>query len=357
MPWFASILLQAYLSEDVAAAPERCNRSSIRAAFIIAGHARTFVHKDVWQSMLANAIRGFEARAHTFFLISGNDHGSTKGHRPVLSDEVAVRQAASRFEPTVLRYETEERELPRLPAHCLLKGSKSGDYWRSGQSWWLQWWQTWDRLRRAFDLVVEYETDHGFQFDWVVRIRPDAWFFDVGPAHCELTPASGIVTPAGIAGCLPPCMNDHLAWVPRSFADHYFLNATAELQRCNGTSLASAMRDFGYFLYRRLAHKAPVAMALPVAYTLVRPCRNFASDGQAAPDCERVLSSSLVTGHPGMRLWEVANWSGWREQRYDQCRARWPSWPNGTFPRSRDLMPNLAAVPPPQSVRLGKPVC
>lgn len=339
-----------------AASPARCN-SSTRAAFIIAGHARTFILKDVRHSLLVNAIRAFEARAFTFFLISGDDHGSNKGHRPVVSDETAVREAASEFRPTVFRYDSGERELPQLPATCVLNGTKSGDYWRSGQSWWVQWWQTWDRLRRAFNMVVEYEEAHGFAFEWVVRIRPDAWFFDTGPAHCELTPSAGIVTPAGVAACVSPCMNDHLAWVPRAFAAHYFFDATAELQRCNGTSLASAMRDFGYFLFRRLVHKVPIAIATPVAYTLVRPCRNFSADGQAAPECSRVLSSAIAAGHPGMRWWRVANASGWREQQYDSCRARWASWPNGTLPRRRGSIPNLAAVPPPRFARFGKPVC
>ena len=120
-----------------AASPARCN-SSTRAAFIIAGHARTFILKDVRHSLLVNAIRAFEARAFTFFLISGDDHGSNKGHRPVVSDETAVREAASEFRPTVFRYDSGERELPQLPATCVLNGTKSGDYWRSGQSWWVQ---------------------------------------------------------------------------------------------------------------------------------------------------------------------------------------------------------------------------
>eukprot|EP00966_Prymnesium_polylepis_P265800 6140057-Prymnesium_polylepis.1 len=186
------------------------------AAFLVVGHARTFVLEAVARDMLSNAIRSFEAHAATFFVLSDDDHGSTKAHEKVHNSERAVAAAAATFKPVAFRYDAIDSARPRVPKDCALQrelnGSSTLGSYASDQPWLLAWWQTWDRLRSAFQLVVAHEAAREMRFDWVVRLRPDAWFFLPGFAYCQLDPAEGVFSPSGIAGCHGPCMNDHLAW-------------------------------------------------------------------------------------------------------------------------------------------------
>ena len=324
------------------------------AAWIFAGHARTFVLEPVHQGMLSNAVLSFETDAYTFVLLSSDDPGSTKGNAPVRSEEWSVRAAVARLRPKAFVYETcnNSTHQPNVPKDCKLNlpGMPTvGDgYHRIHDTpWWLGWWQTWDKLGRAFKLVQKYEASHylheashaPFRFDWVMRMRPDAWFFAPGPAYCQLAPSRGIFTPAGVAGCVPPCVNDHLAWAPRKWADAYFLSATPELENCHGSELRRSMRDYGYYLMDRLRRRrVPLADTELVPYTIVRACfakpapfntvpANGTDIHGAAPACKRVLTASngLVLGMPGFG--NIANVTQRQKELKAQCVSQWPIWP------------------------------
>ena len=198
----------------------------------------------------------------------------------------------------------------------------------SDQPWLLAWWQTWDRLRSAFGLVVAYESSHMLRFEWVVRLRPDAWFFRPGFAFCTLNPADGVVTPSGIAGCSAPCINDHLAWIPRQFADGYF-DAAEELENCHDPSVfLRRMRDYGHFLYHRLLRRGVrVAPARLVPYTLARPCSSFHIDAAAVADCNRIGHDSGA--HPGGKLlMALESTREWHHESIAECVKQW-TWPPG----------------------------
>ena len=310
------------------------------AAFIFAGHARTFILDAVHEAMLSNAVLSFGADAYNFFVLGADDPGSTKGNLPVRSDEASVRKAVALLNPVAFVYEAADsptsNATPVVPADCVLSlgpGKQVGDGYHRvvAQPWWLGWWQTWHKLSRAFELVRGYETSHApWRFDWVVRLRPDAWFFSPSFAYCEVDPSEGIVTPAGVAGCSGRCVNDHLAWVPRAWAEPYFLGATPELEQCHGSAFLDTMHDYGYHLRYRLERQhVPFASARLVPYTIVRACgtsRNRSTIGSAAPACKRVTMDNVFTqGHPG--IGQLRNARQWRAEQHSQCLIRWPNWP------------------------------
>ena len=323
---------------SLVAQPRRCGvRSSAPplAAFVLVGHPRTFVKSTVHEHLLRHAIKDFEAQAYTFLLLSADDHGSSKGHAVARSTDDAVGAAVARFRPKAFRYERVDAAQPSIPADCDLESTRHrvGDYASQQCSasqkhscWLVGWWQTWERLRRAFALVREYEEAHSLRFDWIVRLRPDAWFFGPGPAHCELSRSEGIVTPAGVAGCSRQCLNDHLAWIPRAHADAFF-NATSELEQCHDGAFRKRMIDYGYFLRERLQRAGvPIANVRRVPYTIARPCDAFSRNGSAYADCGRIKQSlTIARGHPGMQNVPQSAF----EAMYAQCVARWPEWPPG----------------------------
>ena len=82
--------------------------------------------------------------------------------------------------------------------------------------------ETHHKLDACYAAVEAFEAAHSMQFDWVVRMRPDIWFFDTMPPHCTLQ-AGAISFPVGVTGCgYSPCVNDHMAFTPRSLASSYF---------------------------------------------------------------------------------------------------------------------------------------
>jgi hypothetical protein len=376
--------------------PMDCRGPDPLAAFIFAGHARTLVLESVHSSLLS-AVTSFSSRAYSFFLLSADDQGSTKGHAPVTVDEDDVRAAVAHFKPNaVLKYEHADASRPIIPTACILNGTahngKVGDYAlrQSGQSWLLAWWQTWHRLHRALDMVLAYEAEHALTFNWVVKLRPDAWFYAPGPSHCEIERAArrhsshvgtsssmrAVVTPAGVAGCVAPCVNDHLAWIPREHAVDFFA-ATSELDRCRGTDFFNRMRDYGHFLHSYLTRQraclssapietplcaltrvcplkggsrmvnrwitcpigarfvspfadVPLADVLFVPYTIVRPCANFSDDRSAYADCSRVATiKSLGSGHPGIA--KVPNLESRSKESFQRCLSSWSPWPPRHF--------------------------
>jgi hypothetical protein len=149
--------------------------------------------------------------------------------------------------------------------------------------------ETHDKLRTCLRHVVTYERNHALSFDWVVRLRPDVWFFAPLPAHCTLQHGH-LAFPAGVTGCgYSPCINDHLAFAPRHLASTYF-DVVDDMASCDGMyDLAKHWRN--YMLWRLMVRRVPLAEPSPVVpYTLLRPCAN-ASAAAFYPECVRWTSA------------------------------------------------------------------
>ena len=162
-----------------AAAGAACSgRVPVAAAFIIAGQPRTLT-EPLAQRGLVSAIQSFGADAFTFAYLTDDDGGSSKGHAAVVHTNIThVQEAIAALRPKAVYYGPLTRVMSRPPEACHMSASLLAPYaGPDSKPTWRVWWETWEKLRRAFDLVTEYERTHRLSFDWVVRLRPDLWFF------------------------------------------------------------------------------------------------------------------------------------------------------------------------------------
>ena len=187
--------------------------------------------------------------------------------------------------PVDLRFERFNGK-PQSPADCDLNASKMVNKAELSLGGLIRWWETQEKARRCFEAVVQYELANGFAFDWVVRLRPDIWFFGSVPPYCQLS-RSSVSLPRGVVLCAGRCVNDHLAWVPRPLARAFFNLTESHIRSCHGHRLVDAFVEPPQFLLWQMkisslawTHPPPV-----IPYALLRAC---STDGiEATPICAR----------------------------------------------------------------------
>ena len=306
--------------------------------------SRTFTHPAAVKGINNNVVAAFGAKVTNFFYLTSDDGGSSYGHAPIEADSGAVYRAMSEVAGTFgSAYYGQFIGNPLLGAgHAMrsaLEATSSGRYGRTSL-WvadgaangsvprWRTWWETWEKVRRCFEMVQEYEARRRVVFDWVLRLRPDLWFFRPLP-HVSTLDVKSLYIPAGIVACkVLPCLNDHLAIIPRAHADQYFglasVMTTCETRECAWSFAKDIALEYTTYLYRRLVTQHQLSLASPplaLAYTILRPCGASArpsstrAGGQsgsspspssntnsshpavtAAPECHRLLD------HPFERL-------------------------------------------------------
>lgn len=155
-----------------------CTNGTRSAAFLITGQLRTLV-EPLAQRALINAIASFGTYAFTFAYLTDDDEGSSKGHRAsVHSNITRVRTAIAALHLKHIYYGPFKDVLKKPPTLCRMSTELLAPY--AGphtKPTWRVWWETWEKLRRAFELMTEYELSHQMRFDWVVKLRADLWFF------------------------------------------------------------------------------------------------------------------------------------------------------------------------------------
>ena len=242
------------LQRDNSAAPSmlpalstQCGDDSQRRAVAVCfcGAARTFVHPVAHES-IATAIRSFGAPAFNFFYLQQAETGSMKGHAAIQDNVTLLAAALFKFRPKAVHYGPLPRHRPIPPNRSCVDPTRRGLSHKRMQDA-VRWWETWERVRLCYELVVAFEASQpSVGFGWVVRLRPDVFFFSSHPMPraCELPAGAGQVTvPLGVVMCHAPCMNDHMAWVPRHTADVYFLRSL-DLERCSSSEMARSSRDY-----------------------------------------------------------------------------------------------------------------
>ena len=291
------------------------------AAFCFAGQPRTLAEPAVVRGIVNHLFSAFGTHAVPFFYLTNDDgitsRGGSWGHGRAAENATAVRAAIS----TLIARASSLRNHSRLLAgtgawyygpfarngslHPAMRRVISTSSLRerylgnSTQTRWEAWWDTWEKIRRCFALVRAHEQRHAIRFHWVVRSRPDLWFFASMPHHSTL-PANAISFAAGVIGCRNlPCLNDHLAFVPRALADDFF-DAALDLSECDSarcaTDFVHDMKfEFAHYLHSRLSRRAvPFSTpSLPLPYTLMRPCKvpvppGHGATGLTAPECFRL---------------------------------------------------------------------
>ena len=249
-PLLPTILLQRDNSATPSMIPAlstQCGDDSQRRAVAICfcGAARTFVHPVAHES-IARAIRSFGAPAFNFFYLQQAETGSMKGHAAIQDNVTLLAAALFKFRPKAVHYGPLPRHRPIPPNRSCVDPTRRGLSHKRMQDA-VRWWETWERVRLCYELVVAFEASQpSVGFGWVVRLRPDVFFFSSHPMPraCELPAGAGQVTvPLGVVMCHAPCMNDHMAWVPRHTADVYFLRSL-DLERCSSSEMARSSQDY-----------------------------------------------------------------------------------------------------------------
>lgn len=338
-----------------------------KAAFCFTGHPRTFIHPEA-RASIKRAIRGFGADAYTFFVLTDDDGGSSWAHPPIHATPSEVTAAMAELRPKAASYGAPPAESSSyaasrrascgLPPEGLTRAIGSRPFMRT-------FYETHSKLRACYQAVAAFEEAHALRFDWVVRMRPDIWFFGKLPAYCSMAP-SKISFPVGVVGCgYSPCINDHMAFMPRSLAHHYF-DIASDMQTCEGVkSLSKHWKN--YNLWRLMDHGVPLAEPSPlIPYTLLRPCGN-ASAATYYPECHRWTSKPLEKNAGlahyanGSALPTLQQYMADRVGVHQRCRekasARFPAFAaidgDGQFDakRLRSCKWTMAQPTPPRSAR------
>lgn len=297
------------------------------AAFCFTGHPRTLIHTAA-QATITQAIRSFGAHAYTFFVLTDDDGGSSWGHPPIRHHDLGAVQAAMAafhpkvaqygpFDPSLASYAADRRKACGMSREGLTRAIGSRPFMRT-------FFESHHKLRVCYEHVASFEMRHAMRFDWIVRMRPDIWFFGHLPSHCQLS-KGGITFPAGVVGCgYAPCINDHIAFTPRRWSSFYFRIAD-DMRTCPGLkNLSIHWKD--YNVWRLLGQSVPLVEPSPVVpYTLLRPCGN-PSPSSFYPECHRWAERAGIEKNAG--LTHYANGSALpnihtyrieRRQAYNRC--------------------------------------
>ena len=198
----------SFPAEDVG-----CARPPPKAAFCFTGQPRTFIHPEAQRSIV-RALKSFGADAYTFFVLTDDDPGSSYHHPSIRSSGDGVRAAMAALRPKYASYAPLEASAAGYANErrvaCGMK--EEGVTHAIGSRYFMQtFYESHFKLRTCYDEVERYEGTHRFAFDWVVRMRPDVWFWAPMPLpHCRLR-QDAVTFPAGVVGCsYAPCINDHI---------------------------------------------------------------------------------------------------------------------------------------------------
>ena len=204
------------------------------------------------------------------------------------------------------------------------KQFRRGYYWPNKRPPWAfqVWWATWEKVRRCFALVEDFERSTlRRRYDFVARLRPDLWFFGAPPPLAAIFPPSaprGVAFAAGVVGSFrrAEAANDHVAWASRDAAPEYFRLVDA---LAAGDDFRE-MLDYGgtWLLWRMRNRSVPVAAPTPIApYTVARACDGAGPGLAVAVECYRWrVDEARRTASPPLALADL-------RAAYDACVSRW----------------------------------
>jgi len=142
----------------------------------------------------------------------------------------------------------------------------------------------------CFDIVTRAEALDGAQYDWIVRSRPDAWWYAPHPPLCETAP--GAKCSAMAHGAHGSYLDQHFA-LPRIIA-HVLRDLADQYMACNGKNTTWEFVNIEHWLLANF-NAATQAVNLPPPLRVSFPfvlVRKSASEPSAKVFC-RVQSRSL----------------------------------------------------------------
>ena len=222
-----------------------------RVAVCLTGHARTFLRPHVRASILRNLLwqRAAQAQIDVFAIISAGDSykrmGGWNTSLVMAADDAELAASVSSLSPRV--FQIVRRPWLQPNPSC----NVSSAYFRRNHERVLAqpsaWAQCYDNIERA-------ERADGAMYDWVMRTRPDAFWYSPHPRLCRprehLHP---IVLNAA------PFLDNHFV-LPRSAAYQVMRHMAMGYTRCNTTWELNSL-EHRLFVY---AHETAVRLNVPL---------------------------------------------------------------------------------------------
>ena len=264
-----------------------------RIAVCLAGHPRTFARRHVYTSIgehLVGGLRAHGAKVDLFALLKTGDAPVKKqggwNFSQVEDNSDATWAALAVLKPrAVLRLH--RNHLP--PHQRCLDGKRGGMGMGSHLGL--------DRstvqpalYATCFDIVTKAEALDGAQYDWIVRSRPDAWWYAPHPPLCETAP--GAKCSAMAHGTHGSYLDQHFA-LPRIIA-HVLRDLADQYMACNGKNTTWEFVSIEHWLSANF-NAATQAVDLPPPLRVSFPfvlVRKSASEPSAKVLC-RMQSRSL----------------------------------------------------------------
>jgi hypothetical protein len=263
-----------------------------RIAVCLAGHPRTFARRHVYTSIgehLVGGLRAHGAKVDLFALLKTGDAPVKKqggwNFSQVEDNSDATWAALAVLKPrAVLRLHRNH-----LPPHQRCLDGKRGGMGMGSLGL--------DRstvqpalYATCFDIVTKAEALDGAQYDWIVRSRPDAWWYAPHPPLCETAP--GAKCSAMAHGTHGSYLDQHFA-LPRIIA-HVLRDLADQYMACNGKNTTWEFVSIEHWLLANL-NAATQAVDLPPPLRVSFPfvlVRKSASEPSAKVLC-RMQSRSL----------------------------------------------------------------
>lgn len=272
------------------------NRDSLmvmrkRVAVCIVGHARSFYRPSVHNSIARNLLQPIAGNSTTlevFFHIGLRDIAKVS-NATALTSRSETREAAEAMKPVVLSLYDD----PILQLNMTQHNSCSGGMEHARRVYP----PALLRASQCMALVRDFETKNNFRYDWIVKTRPDIAIGDPVTPLSKLRPdriyinehIPGTSTPAfqtirelyprNAAKLLGKPFADHIAMVPREYADVFFSSHLAAgecLTQIQKSRLVNAETIMGMWLIQNGVRYE----TMPWFWILVRD--------KQGPECSRV---------------------------------------------------------------------
>lgn len=255
---------------------ESARKIQPRVAVCVTGHVRTYA--KVHKSMREMAFYHLSAEVYFFAVIAKGNDVRTK-YKSSLSD-VDIDEGVKllqELKPSYFEWYS-EYDHNVTAGFCGLGRERHLAVSR--------WYHTWKKLEICHRNIERFETQNKMRFDFIFRVRPDVFFFIPIP-KISYFPTNKVYVPCGIVGCVSPCLNDHLAFVPREFSFAYF-TIVSILEKCHREVEYLARDDGAHLLFHHLNNLGVKSECLNLGYTLLR---------DSGPACARVRSPKELPGY------------------------------------------------------------
>ncbi len=161
---------------------------------------------------------------------------------------------------------------------CNVRSNMPVIFDKSNQSTLHRQWETLATIRMCFTHITNHEFNRRMMYSYIWRIRPDILFYHQLPNILHIVLPT---FPEGRIGCNhEPCLNDHLAFLPRYAAAQYFTIAD-DYTYCRGD-----YNSMLYYIAETLFEKFKSCFTIDktIRYTLSRP---FGIDCARVPQAEK----------------------------------------------------------------------